>query len=267
MPRFSRSTRFTVTKVRDPRVRVPRGYDEANIRWGGLVLALTPLVAVIAVAAGYAAADETRRPVLVVFAVALTGVLLTLIGGLAPIRSVRRGAVRAARSGPLRLVSRGYGGRLQLAAAACFGGAAALVARPLLVPGVPEVMGVFGSPASAIVLTLLALLVAGIAAFQAVEPPGLRLDEHGLWLQRHFTAHLLAWHDIERVTTHLDGNIASLEVHLRRGHEVRVLPQHFGSDAYLAAEIVSYFLGTPGARAALYDPAQALALVLKLSSD
>ena len=73
--------------------------------------------------------EELRRPVLVLMMFVMIGILLALLGGVAPMWNVRKDQVRIARSGPLRFVSRGFGGPLQLSAAPCFWVAAGLAAR------------------------------------------------------------------------------------------------------------------------------------------
>lgn len=266
MGKLSRSTRVTVSKVANSRVQIPRGYAEAKIAWGGAALALSPL-AIILLAVGLSAAteDEARRPVLVVLACVIAGVLLAALGGLAPKWNVRKQELRIANRGPLRFVSKGFCGPFQLGAALCFWAAAGLVARSLTVEGAPEVMGAFGTPASLIVLTTLGLLVAGNAVYKGLEPPSIKLDEHGLWIQRQYSATLLPWGEVDRAAARLDGRVVSLEISVARGYDVLVQQKYFGSDPYFVAEVVSHFLHAPHQRTALYDPIQALELAFVLA--
>lgn len=130
-----------------------------------------------------------------------------MLGLFAPLWSVRTRGVTIARTSPLRFIGRGFGGPLQWAAALGFWAAAALIAAALVVPGAPMVIGVYGEPVSAIVFTVLGLLIAVVAAVKGLESPGIKFDEHGVWVQWHFAMRLLEWGEIERVNALAEGNM------------------------------------------------------------
>ena len=261
---FLRSTRVRAVRVLQPSAPVPQGYEDAKIAWGGIALAFSPLVVIVLVLAISAMTEEElRRPVLLLMMFVMIGILLALLGGVAPMWNVRKDQVRIARSGPLRFVSRGFGGPLQLSAALCFWVAAGLAARSRMAGSGLMISGVLGSPLSVIVLTLVGLLILGNAAYRAFEPPSLKLDEHGLWVQRLFSANLLGWEEVDRAAARLDGTVASLEIMLTRRYNIIVQQKYLGSDPRLVAEVVNYFSRQPRQRAALYDPIRALELVVE----
>lgn len=263
-----RNTRLTEAKVLNPRVRVPPNYADVQIGWGYLAIVLVPLVLMV-LGAGVSIinVDEVTRPLMVVLTFGAAGLLCAVLGGLAPLWHVRKRVLHIARTGPLRFVSRGFAGPLQWASALCFWVAAALIARSLLVPGAPMVIGVYGEPISMVVLTMLGLVIAAVTTIKGLEPPAIKLDEHGVWIQRQFALNLIPWEDIERVNALADGNLATLEIRSKRGYGVPVPQRFFGSDPYWVAEVISHFLRTPSHRVVLHNPMRALELALVIDPD